>query len=864
MRLILIDSFGLFFRMYYALSELRSESGKPSGMVQGVANFVLSLQNDHATDLVIFALDSKTKTFRSQMLESYKTNRAPLPNELKEQIPVCIEMIQQMGFCTAGLDGFEADDIIASLVKRYQNEVEITIITTDKDLHQLINDRVKIFNPIKKELMDEAKTLEKFGVLPSQIGDFLALCGDTSDNVPGVDGVGAAGAKKLLSEFGTLENVLKNIAFVKNQKTKTALLNGKDAATLSKELVTLRNDLAVPNLSEAVFPLDPLTRVRQTLLEFSLHRLVSKIPAPKVATSFEAVLVREEELLQLTAGITSETLVGFGVKTASEENAKSEFVGFSFCFNEKKAYYVDVRNVSCETAKTAIRQILSGFLVGHDLKFAFEALGAHFGICDFGANKFADTMILAWLDDPSQNTAIDRLAKKLFDHESLDVEKFLKRGENFGDLTADTATGHAAEMAWLALRFYRHYERNLDAELLAVAREVEFDFLRLLLQVESHGIKIDTRKLKSLNVWLEGECERLQSEIHALAGCEFNVNSPKQLGEVLFEKLNLSAKKKTKTGHSTDESVLRSLVGEHEIAAKVLEFREVFKLQSTYTQPLLALALQDKEARVRTRFLQTGTATGRLASRNPNLQNIPTRKQLGRLVREVFVSEAGFSLVSVDYSQIELRLLAHFSEDAALCAAFLSGEDIHARSAFNIFGECDEAKRRVAKAINFGLIYGMGATRLAESLGVSRVEAKGYMERYFASFASVKGFLEGVRDEAVRSGQTRTLLGRRRCFEFEGANEVVRSMLEREAVNSVFQGSAADLIKLAMLSSVRLCEAFGARMLLQIHDELVFEVTDSVAGEFGEAVKAAFEGVAKLKVPLVANVAVGKNWGELK
>lgn len=886
MKIVLIDTFGLFFRMFYAMSALKSSDGKPSGMVFGMANFILNLQKDFAADGVVFALDSGGETKRHEILPDYKANRQSPPSELKEQIPVCIEMIEKMGFCCVKQQGYEADDIIASFVKRYENDHKICIVTTDKDLHQLINKNVTIFNPAKKEVMDEVKTKLKFGVSPSQIRDYLALCGDASDNIPGVSGIGPTTAKKLLNEVGDLDFILANINLVKSTRTKNLLFEGAQMAQISKRLATLFDNLPLPPLENSAPPSEPFSKIEDILQSYSLQSIVQKLPSKTAQNAeFEAVCVDDDEtLLQLTEGITSDTLIAFDTETTGVDVRGDKLVGFSFCFNKKRAFYVPLahqkaaKQVSFSAACAAIRRIFSAYVVGHNLKFDFDIILHNCAILP--PQNFADTMILAWLENPSAPLSMDSLAKRLWGYETIKFEQVVSRGENFSHASLDAAVKYAAEDAWVTLRFFLHFRKNLEPKLWQVANEVEFKILPILSKMQERGVEVQTQTLEELIASLQKQGEELKGEIFALAGEEFNLNSPSQLASVLFEKLALKSKKRTKTGFSTDESVLRGLLDEHPIIAKILDFREIFKLQSTYAQPLLTLAKEDENRRVRTTFVQTGTATGRLASKNPNLQNIPARSSLGKLVRGAFRAKEGSLLVSADYSQIELRLLAHFSEDERLCEAFFHGEDIHARSAVQIFGELTPQNRQVAKTINFGLIYGMGASKLAENLGISRAQAKDYIERYFAAFSSVSGFLERTKEQAKERGFAQTLLGRKRFFDFASADEMTLAAFLREAVNTTFQGSAADIIKLAM---IRCEEEFGggfvgfdgglnlskpnlsrAQMLLQIHDELIFEVEEGFVEEFCERVKGIMQGVVRLNVPLAVNVSSGKTWSELK
>lgn len=872
--LTIIDTFGFFFRLYYAMSGLKNKEGKPSGMVHGFANFIHNLKNDFPSDYIVFALDSGGKTFRSEIDPNYKANRTSPPDELKAQLPVCIEMIEKMGLCSLRLEGYEADDIIASFVKNNKDkELEIRVVTHDKDLYQLISPNVFIYSPAKKELYDRAGCYEKYGVYPEQVRDFLALCGDTADNIPGVKGIGEKGAKKLLDEFGSIENLYENLSQVRNERTKNMLFESKENAFISKRLATLYDELDTPNLDNAKFPqTNPLLKITDILEDYSLNRLLTQIQSTKdeKKLSFTSVLITDEnKLVNLVESITEDTLISFDTETTGVDAKSAKIVGFSFCFNEQISYYVPLthsylgcpKQISLETAKWAISQIYKGFVVGQNLKYDFRIIKNNFDLNP--PKNYADTMILAWLYDPSSAVGMDSLALRLYDYKTIKFEDVVAKGETFASVECESAAKYASEDAWITLRFYKTFLNLLEPNLLKIAREVEFDFILTLFDMESNGIRLNTDKLKELISSNEAALKSLTNEIYSLCGEKFNINSTKQLGVVLFENLKLPTKKKTKTGYSTDESVLSELLETHPVIQKLLEYRELYKLQSTYCEPLLALALKDPNQRVYTNFIHTGTATGRLSSKNPNLQNIPARGSLAKQMRSVFEARDGYSLISLDYSQIELRLLAHFSKDPALLEAFKNGEDIHARTAISIFGTSDPKNRAIAKSINFGLIYGMGANKLSGELGIDKKSAKEYIELYFKAFSTIKEFLEGIKVGAKNDGFVTTLLGRKRLFDFSHATPMQVAMYEREAVNTKFQGSAADIIKLAMLG-VKSLLSEDAKLLLQIHDELIFEVRDDLANDFANRVKELMQNAVNLNVPLIANSTIAKNWGELK
>ncbi|HHT6937105.1 TPA: DNA polymerase I, partial [Campylobacter jejuni] len=856
----------------------KNSQGQASGMISGFANFIYSLKNEHKSDYIVFALDSKGKTFRSEIDPNYKQNRTPPPPELLEQIPICIKMIEKMGFISVSQEGYEADDIIASFVKTCENrDIFVRIITQDKDLYQLIKDgKTSIYSPISKNDYDEAACLEKYGVKPNQIRDFLALCGDSSDNIPGVKGIGAKGAKTLLDEFGSIEGIYENLTLVRNERSRNLLLEGKENAFLSKKLASLYDNLEVQNLIEkATYPdEEPLLKILEILEHYELNTLLKKLrqnPDNKDKNlGFKATLVQDEnKLFEILNTLDKESIIAFDTETTGLDTKEAKIVGFSFCMNENEAFYVPLTHnylgvgeqISLQSAKKAIEVIFNHFVIGHNLKYDFKIIQNNFDLNL--PQKYADTMILAWLKNPSLRVNMDDLALRLFNYETLHFESLVKKGENFASVELEKACKYAAEDAYITLRFYLYFLKNLETPLLELAKNCEFDFIKIIMMMEENGIKLDTNALEILMKKFENEIKNLSEEIYTLCEDRFNLNSPKQMGDILFEKLKLPSGKKGKTGYSTDEKVLNILLDKHPVIAKILDYRELAKLYSTYCEPLLKLALKDKNSRIYSSFLQTGTATGRLSSKDPNLQNIPAHGQYAKDYKSCFVAKDGFSFISLDYSQIELRILAHFSEDEKLLNAFANDEDIHARTAIMIFGESNYETRSVAKSINFGLIYGMGYKTLSQNLKIEANLAKSYIEKYFENFTSIKKYFEKVKNEAKQNGFIVTLSGRKRYFDFENAKPMQIAMYERESINSILQGSAADVIKLAMLEINKELNE-DKKLILQIHDELIFEVKDDLCENFVKKTRDIMENIVKLKVKLKTSSSIAKNWGDLK
>jgi len=872
MTLTIIDTFGFLFSNYYALPYLKAKNGTPTGMITGFMNFISNLGRDYKTDYILFSVDSKGKSFRNKIYPEYKANRSEAPEDLKTQLPIALELIKEMGFKSIEKEGYESDDIIASITEVAKKKgIKVIIVTHDKDMYQLIDDdKVVIFDPRKKSFINEEKAFEKFGVHPRDFINFQALLGDSSDNVPGVKGIGVKTAAKLINEYHTLENLYEHIDEIKGAMKKK-LIEGKENAFLSRELVTLKKDMFDDiNLEEFKFPeVNPILKVADKLQELDMHRIIDKVNKDGMVVKTKApeikkleipskLITDKKELFDVIDNISDDEIVAFDTETTGLDRDKT-IVGFSFAYGEN-AYYVPINHfylgvpeqIDEKSSIEAINRLFKKKIIGHNLKFDLNL------VYQYGVKRitpFMDTMILAWIIDADKKVGLDALAKRYLDHTMISFKDTVKKGENFSSVSLEEASKYASEDAYITLKLYEVLcEKLWNEDILKEIRDVEIPFIDVLINMENRGINIDIEYFKMLEYEVEKKLKTLTEDIYKLAGEEFNINSTKQLGVILFEKLGLPAKKKTKTGYSTDESVLKKLAKDYEIAKKLLEYRELFKLQSTYIKPLPKLAQNNK---IYTSFLQTGTATGRLSSKDPNLQNIPTNKDIN--IRNGFIASEGNYLYSLDYSQIELRLLAHFSKDETLINAFKEDKDIHLETAIKIFGEENAHEyRSVAKSINFGLIYGMGARKLAETINVSNKEAKEFIEKYFASFPTVKEFLNKQKELVKKRGYVETLLGRRRFFNFDEVNSFMASNYEREAVNTIFQGSAADLIKLAMLNIEKL---ENNDMILQIHDELIFDTNkDNNIDKYKEIM----ENIYTLEVPLKVGVSKAKRWGEIK
>ena len=894
----IIDTFGFLFRSFYALPPLKNAEGFPTGLLTGFTNFIASIEKEHNTDYIVFALDMKGPTFRNEIDPEYKAHRPAPPEELVMQLPIAIEWVKQMGFATVSQTGYEADDMIASVAKLATNEgLNVRIVSHDKDLYQMIDDgKIVVVDAIKRKSIDEEACIEKYGIRPNQFTDYQSLLGDSADNVPGVKGIGKVTAEKLLKQFDTLKGIYENIDEVTPAGLQKKLRDFEADAWRSQQLVTLVDDI-FESLDFDTFKLpvqNPFLGIVDDLHKYELNGVLRQLKAKGMIADiqpskkeeepqtpqqvFDYVLLdNEEKLFDVINSIPKESIVALDTETTGLDSMNDSLVGFSFAYEDEKGYYVPLAHtylgvgeqISKEIGVRALRQILDFKIVGHNLKFDLKFIYPYLGIKAY--EPYADSMLLAWLVNSEKPVGLDKQAELYFNHKMISFKDTVKKGENFSSVALEDAANYAAEDALITLKLYYRLLEQLklqDAEhLIAEAKEIEFPFIQTLIEMEDEGIKIDTAFLEEFKAETEILLDSLRQKIYALAGGEFNINSTKQLGVVLFETLELPVGKKTKTGYSTDEKVLNGLYDAHDIIPALLEYREVFKLYSTYIDPLLTLGLSAEDRRIHTSFLQTGTATGRLSSKNPNLQNIPVRSPMGAKIRKAFVASEGKTLIGIDYSQIELRLLAHFSQDATLLDAFAHDKDIHRQTAVAIFGEEEaDAKRNVAKTVNFGLLYGMGPKKLSVDIGVSTKEAKEIIEAYFENFPTVKTFLRSIADGAKEIGYVETLLKRRRYFNFETAPPMMKAAYERESVNTVFQGSAADLIKISMNEIIKVIkkEHLNAKMLLQIHDELIFEVNENEAEVLAERFKNIMENIYTLDVPLRSSVNIGNNWSELK
>lgn len=923
-----LDAYGLIYRSYFAFisKPLINQSGNNVSALFGFFRNLNSLITQYTPEYFIAAFDSRTPTFRHEMYDEYKANRAKTPEDLHAQVPLIEEILTALGIPLIRQDGFEADDIIASIAVRCQKEQRpCVIISSDKDLMQLVGSYVSVLKPGKTGgwiPIDAEAVKNEWGVGPELMLDLLSLTGDASDNIPGVKGVGEKTALKLLSEYGTLDGIYEHADEIKGA-IGIKIRENKDMAFFSKKLIALCSEVPLDHDldSYACTSLDTIAASRLMMREglptlakaWNSETLVTtenpnkrptnqdqdslqstqewtpplSIVLPEIGlkknTGTYRTLVSPQELRNLIDTALEQQIVAFDTETTGLDTQKDTIVGFSLSLKSGEAYYIPLKGPTPELGDeptplmeehAAFEQIRRLFespklvLIMHNGKFDGEILQKN-GVFSSIKSTIFDTMIAAWLLDPDWSSfALDSLSSNLLGISTTLYKDIVPKGKNFSDIPISQATEYAAEDADLTFQLYEKLSPKLkEQNLESLFLNVEMPLVPILLNMELAGIKIETSELAKFSLELEKDIRETEKKIFELVGHEFNVASPKQLQEVLFTERKLTPGKKTKTGYSTDTSVLENLASEDILPGMILDYRGLAKLKSTYVDALPALA--DSQGRIHTSFIQTGTTTGRLSSRDPNLQNIPIRDENGRRIRSAFRAEDGHLLISADYAQIELVILAHLSGDTNLVEAFNSGIDVHRRTASLIFEvQTDEVTpdmRRIAKTINFGVMYGMSAFRLANELRIPRGQAAGFINTYFETYSGVASFIEETKAKAAQNGYVETIMGRRRHIRgIRSSNKMELSGAQRIAVNTPIQGSAADIVKAAMLKvdSALKQNNLQTRLLLQVHDELILEAPESEAQAASNLIKKEMEGVITLAVPLRVSVESGKNWGE--
>src|SRR3989344_89009 len=897
---VVVDGSSYLFRAYFALPPLTNSKGKPTGAIYGVINMLRRLKKDYDPEHVVVAFNSKEKTFRHELYNDYKANREVMPEDLAIQIKPLHELIRALGFPLVVKPGIEADDVIATLARIAEKHGLKTVISTaDKDLAQLVNDNITLVNTMTGHTMDSGGVKEKFGVPPDRIIDYLTLVGDTSDNIPGVPKVGPKTAAKWLEEYGSLKNIIKH-ADKFTGKVGEYLRESLAHLPLTEQLVTLKEDIQL-NITPEDFHFKELDRLKLvelfTELEFknwlrdvggeAVSEPEAKEISEKNAFSIEKfhykMVLTEKELMEVCHQLKAADSFALDTETTSLNAMDAELVGLSFSVKKREAVYIPVaheyegapeqltREHVLEVLKPIIERKKS-VIIGQNLKYDYKIL-KQYGI-ELEVGTLYDTMLESYVLNTTslrhdlETLAEDYLQRKLT---SYKVVTHNIKSKNFAHVPLKEATEYAAEDAEVALELHQTLMHSLekDSDLLQVLEKIELPLMPVLARMEYQGVLVDVEKLNAQSQSIKKRLKKLEDEIYKQAGSVFNISSSKQLQTILFEHLKLPVIKKTPTGQpSTAESVLQELAHEHEFPLHILEFRSLSKLKTTYTDRL-PKEVNAKTGRIHTSYRQAVTVTGRLASQNPNLQNIPIRTEEGRNIRQAFIAAPGYQLMSADYSQVELRIKASLSNDKNLIKAFEEGLDIHRATASEVFGMSYERvtpeQRRHAKAVNFGLLYGTSAYGLSQQIGVKRHVAAEYIDIYFQRYPSVKDYIENIRRDARKNHFVRTLLGRKiHVPDVISKNSIRRKAAERAAINAPLQGTAADIIKLAMIEMDRTLreEKLDAVMIMQVHDELVFEVADKEVNALKKIIPQVMENAVKLPVPLIVDVGVGNNWDE--
>ncbi len=879
-KLLVVDGTNALYRAFFAIPALRSPSGVPTNAALGFVNMLRKVLREEEPDGAVVVFDLPGKTFRHELYTDYKAGRDAQPEDLTAQIPLVRRLVEAHRIPIVEVEGFEADDVIATLVARMPDTAEVSIVSTDKDLMQLVTDRVTLLDGIRDRRYDPAGVEARFGAAPDRILDLRALIGDASDNIPGVKGIGEKGAAKLIGEWGDLENLLAHREEIKAKRAREALAEHEEDARLSKRLSTLERDVALPlSLADLGCAEPDVEALRALYTELGFTRLLEGLGgdgAAEAPAQTELAIVSEDAALDALVGDLAK-LPCIPMHPVFDEAGPlaGAPVGLAFALDAERAVFVPLGEGGAAFADLAGRLAP---LVGSGGSVAWtsgeskrlQILFAEHGV-ELAPPHF-DAEIAGLLLDPAGARTLAAIASQALAVKLRTWEELAGRGAKAkparGLPVADVARW-AGEMACAVQTLRAPLEQRLDGDgLAALFEQVELPLTGVLARMERAGVRIDEAKLAELSEEYQADLDTIERDVYRLAGEEFLISSPKQLQGILFEKLGLSPIKKTKTGYSTDEDVLEQLSAQHELPGRILAYRHLAKLKNTYVDALPPL-VNERTGRIHPTFNQLGAATGRLSATQPNVQNIPIRTPEGVRIREAFVPAEGCVLISADYSQVELRILAHYSEDESLIDAFENGEDIHRRTAAEVAGvapdDVDDDQRARAKAVNFGIIYGSSAFGLAKQLGIASGEAQEMIDAYFERYRGVRAFLDETVATARERGFVVTHLGRRRYLPDLGSrNRALRQAAERMAVNSVLQGTAADLIKKAMVAvdAALAAEASPVRTILQVHDELVFEAPRADAEALGARIREWMEGVLALRVPLVVDVGSGRNWRE--
>ena len=888
-KLLLVDGSSYLYRAFHALPDLRSSDGRPTGAIYGVLNMLQKLIKSERPDYLSVVFDTPVKTFRHDIFPEYKANRQKTPEDLIAQIEPLHQAIINLGLPLIAVDGVEADDVIGTLAMEAEKKnIKTLIATGDKDMAQLVTDNIHLIDTMKDIRMGPREVLEKFGILPERFIDYLTLAGDTSDNIPGVEKVGPKTAIKWINEYGSLEGVIQNADQIKG-KIGDNLNAALDQLDLFKTLVTIKCDVQTDsNFSDLIIGESNEDLLHEQLSDLGLHGLIKQfdIQSPEKKSDVESnyhTITTKNELDELIELMKNAPYISFDTETTSLDYMNAELVGVSIALKPNEAFYIPINHnyegVEKQLEEHFVLEALKPFLesdeipkIGHNLKYDRHIL-QNLGIDLKG--KLLDTMLFSYVNNSTiTRHNLDAVSKRYLNINPTSYEDVAGKGAKqipFSEVSIEVASEYASEDADISLKLYEHIEPLVQKEtkLAKLYSEIERPLIYTLGDIERNGVLIDSEKLNQQSKELEAKILELEQKVQKSAGEDFNLGSPKQLQEILYEKLGLPVIKKTPKGQpSTAESVLQELSMDFPIVQDILSYRAISKLKSTYTDKLPKM-VNSNTGRVHTSYHQAVTATGRLSSSDPNLQNIPIRSEEGRRIREAFIAPDGYKILAADYSQIELRIMAHLSRDQGLMDAFAKGQDIHQATAAEIFSTNIDGvtanQRRSAKAINFGLIYGMSAFGLSKQLQITRAEAQNYIEQYFDRYPQVKHYMDETKQSAKKMGYVETVFGRRLYLaDIESSNYQRRQYAERSAINAPMQGTAADLIKMAMIllhQKIRE-ESFEAKIIMQVHDELVIEVNENQSDELYEITTSVMSEISKLDVDLKVDADIGNNWDE--
>jgi len=882
-QLLLIDGSSYIFRAFYAIRHLSNSRGLPTNATYGFTQMVLKVLKEQRPNYLVVALDSRAPTFRSEVYKEYKANRPAMPEDLVPQLPYIKKIIEGYRIAALQMDGYEADDLIGTVAKAMESEVDVVIITGDKDMLQLVSDRIEVYDPMKEKRFRVEEVIERFGVRPEQIVEVMGLTGDSVDNIPGVPGIGEKTAIQLIKTYGSIENLLAHVEEIPQKKLKENLKIHGELARLSRQLATIHTDVPISSQLKN-FSLSPpdLNSLKEIFKELEFNKLLKELPETKSTDEKEYHLITDRnEFLALLEDLRKAGLFAIDLETTSPYPMWADLVGISLSHKSHQAFYIPVghrlREADEQLLLPWVLEQLRPLLedsdvkkVGQNIKYEWIVL-KRYDIHLQGVQ--CDTMIASYLLNPTKhNHNLGEIAREYLDRNVTDYKEVVGTGGKevtFDEVELEKARDYSCEDADVTFQLSNLLLPKLKEEgLKDLYYQMEIPLITVLAKMEMNGVKVDADLLKEYSKELEIQLQQKMERIYSLAGEVFNINSSQQLGKILFDKLKLPVVKKTKTGYSTDVEVLTKLSLQHDLPLEILGYRNLSKLKSTYIDALPKL-VHPKTGRVHTSYNQTVTATGRLSSSDPNLQNIPVRTEEENRIRQAFIPERGRVTVSADYSQIELRILAHLSQDETLMEAFHKDEDIHSRTASEIFSvpveKVTPSMRREAKVINFGIIYGMSAYGLAQQLGVEPKIAQTYIDEYFKKYSGVQIYIDKSLEEAREKGYVITLFHRRRYLpDIHSPTAFVRQASERMAINTPLQGTAADIIKAAMIRIQNRIEELGlsTKMIMQVHDELVFEVPEEEIQKALPMIQKEMETVTDLSVPLKVSIHSGKNWAE--